>query len=616
MIQVSAVIITLNEERNIKRCLESIYKIVDEIIVIDSFSTDKTREICESYNAKFFEHEFLGYSAQKNYGIKKAEHPYILSLDADEALSKELQESILFVKSNWKHDAYSFNRLTNYCGKWIRFGGWYPDRKIRLWDSRKGSWGGLKVHEKLVFNKRVRVKYIKGDLLHFSYYSIDEHVIQANKYSSILARSYYENGRTISMLEIVARSPWRFIRDYIIKLGFLSGLMGLVIAIISSTEVFLKYVKLKKLFEQKYSPKHRNVCFLNSNKVWGGGEKWTLDTALYLSRAGYKVLVITNKDSALFKEVRKHELELELKSIRVTTYSSLNMFQRKRFKRILKAYNIGTLFLNLSNDLKFGAKVASKLGVKKIVYRRAIPKPIKRKWYYKRVFTKFIDQIISNSEQTKRGILLNYPDVLKDDFVKVIYNGIEIENHYDKNIKEVGDQFIIGSAGRLSKEKGHMYLIKLAAILKEKGISFKIKIAGEGSQRKKLEKEIDKYGVKEQFELIGFKKDLTDFYKDLDLFVLPSIWEGFGFVLLEAMSYSLPVIAFDTGSSSEIIQDEINGYIVTDYNVNTLTEKVITLYFNKDLRYKMGVEGFNILTNKFSVQNTLREVTKLIEEGN
>ncbi|MBU8892030.1 MAG: glycosyltransferase [Bacteroidales bacterium] len=613
MIKISAVIITLNEERNIRRCLESIHEIVDEIIVIDSFSTDKTREICESYNVKFYEHEFLGYSAQKNYGIKKAQHPYILSLDADEALSKNLKKSILFVKSNWKYDAYSFNRLTNYCGKWIRYGGWYPDRKIRLWDSRKGSWGGLKVHEKLVFNKRVRVKNIKGDLLHFSYYTIDEHVIQANRYSSILARSYYENGRAVSVLEIIARSPWRFVRDYFIKLGFLSGIMGLVIAVISSTEVFLKYVKLKKLFARRFTPDHKNICLLNSNKVWGGGEKWTLDTARYLSKAGYKVLVITNKNSALFNEVRKYELELELKSIKVTTYSSINIFQRKRLKRILKAYNIGTLFLNLSNDLKFGAKVASKLGVNKIVYRRAIPKPIKRKWYYKHLFVKYLDKIITNSEQTKKGILLNYSDVVKDSFVKVIYNGIKINEQFDRKIKDIGSQLVIGSAGRLSREKGHLYMIKLASLLKEKGISFKIKIAGEGSQRKKLEKEIERLGLNEEFELIGFKKDLDDFYSQVDLFILPSIWEGFGFVLLEAMSFNMPVIAFDTGSSAEIIQDYKNGYIIPDYNVDLLTEKVIKLYMNKDLRKEMGDTGYKILKEKFSVENTLREIIKIVE---
>ncbi|MCK5169548.1 MAG: glycosyltransferase, partial [Bacteroidales bacterium] len=213
----------------------------------------------------------------------------------------------------------------------------------------------------------------------------------------------------------------------------------------------------------------------------------------------------------------------------------------------------------------------------------------------------------------KRAVLLNYSDIIRDEFVKVIYNGIAINKQINREIKNVGNQVIIGSAGRLSKEKGHLYLIQLAANLKEKDIPFKIKIAGEGSQRKKLEKEIEKSGLKEEFELIGFKKDMNDFYSQIDVFVLPSIWEGFGFVLLEAMSFKLPVIAFDTGSSAEIIQDQKNGFIVPDYNVDLLTENVIKLYMNKDLRKEMGNAGFKILQNKFSVENTLREVTKIIE---
>lgn len=613
MIQISAVIITLNEERNIKRCLESIKDVVDEIVVIDSFSTDKTKEICESYNALFIENKFQGYSAQKNFGIKKAKYQYILSLDADEELSDKLKRSILAVKSNWKYDAYSFNRLSNYCGKWIKFGGWYPDQKVRLWDSKKGNWGGFKVHEELIFNKRVTTKHLKGDLLHYTYYSIDEHVIQTNKYSTILASSYYDNGRSITFLGILIRSIWRFLRDYIIKVGFLSGLSGLIIAVIASTEVFLKYVKLKKLIAKPFHPDNRNICFLNSNKVWGGGEKWTIDIALHLSKLGYNVLIITNKNSDLFNEVRKHDSELELKSLTVKSFSFFNFYRRNRLKRILKAFNTGILFLNLSNDLKFGANAAHKLGVNKIVYRRAIPKPIERRWYYKYLLTKCINTVITNSEHSKKGILLNYSDIIKDDFVKVIYNGIEINKQGEGCKKLPDDKIIIGSAGRLSKEKGHHYLVLMAQKLKEKGIPFKVIIAGEGPQRKKLENDIEKFGLSDDFELIGFVEDMRKFYNQIHVFVLPSIWEGFGFVLLEAMNFKLPVIAFDTGSSSEIIENQKSGFIVPDYNVDILTEKIIELYKDKELQKQMGETGYKILQDKFSVERTLNEFMKVIE---
>ena len=140
MIQLSAVIITFNEERNIGRCIDSLQGIADDIVVVDSFSSDKTKEICLSKNVRFVEHAFDGHIEQKNWAITQAKHPHILSLDADEALDEVLKKSILEVKQNFTQDAYQMNRITNYCGQWIKHCGWYPDTKLRLWDSSKGYW--------------------------------------------------------------------------------------------------------------------------------------------------------------------------------------------------------------------------------------------------------------------------------------------------------------------------------------------------------------------------------------------------------------------------------------------------------------------------------------------
>lgn len=142
MPKISVVIITYNEERNIGKCLESIKEIADEVVVVDSYSTDRTEEIVKSMGGKFIQHPFEGHIEQKNWAITQAKYPHILSLDADEIPSDRLTESILNIKENWSHDAYYFNRLTNYCGKWIKHTSWYPARKLRLWDSRKGEWGG------------------------------------------------------------------------------------------------------------------------------------------------------------------------------------------------------------------------------------------------------------------------------------------------------------------------------------------------------------------------------------------------------------------------------------------------------------------------------------------
>jgi glycosyltransferase involved in cell wall biosynthesis len=252
MIQLSVVIITYNEERNIARCLDSLKEIADEIVVVDSFSKDKTVDICKSYGVKIIQHAFEGHIEQKNYALKQASFPFALSLDADEALSDELQKSIIAVKSNWQFDGYRMNRLTNYCGAWIRHGSWYPDRKLRLFDIRNGKWIGVNPHDRYVLTeKSAGVGYIKGDILHYSYYSISDHIKQIDYFTEISARILYEKGKKPSFLKLLFSPVFKFIRDYVLKGGWLDGYYGFVICVISSCAVFIKHVKLRELWKQQ-----------------------------------------------------------------------------------------------------------------------------------------------------------------------------------------------------------------------------------------------------------------------------------------------------------------------------------------------------------------------------
>lgn len=247
-VKISAVIITFNEEINISRCLDSLNEVADEIVVVDSLSTDKTEEICNDKGADFIRHPFEGHVEQKNYAMSRANHDYILSLDADEALSEELKKSILSAKSNWGYEGYSFNRLANYCGKWIRYCGWYPDKKLRLWDRRKGRWGGVNPHDKVIMNKNSSTSHLQGDVLHYSYHTIREHVSQMNKFSDIAAQVAHEKGRRSNLIMDILLNPLlTFMKKYFIKLGILDGYYGFVISINSAFGKFLKYIKLREL---------------------------------------------------------------------------------------------------------------------------------------------------------------------------------------------------------------------------------------------------------------------------------------------------------------------------------------------------------------------------------
>jgi len=250
-IKLSVVVITYNEERNIGRCIESVRDIADDIVVVDSYSTDRTEEICKKLGARFIPHTFYSHIDQKNWAITQAKYPHILSLDADEALSDELKKSIQEVKVNWESDGYYFNRLTNYCGKWIRHTTWYPSRKLRLWDARKGAWGGLNPHDKFILLPAARSRRLKGDLLHYSYYSIEEHLIQLEKFSTIHAASYYKMGIRTNLVKRVLHTSWRFLNDYVFRLGILDGRSGLIISKLGAREVRLKYLKLRDLWQNQ-----------------------------------------------------------------------------------------------------------------------------------------------------------------------------------------------------------------------------------------------------------------------------------------------------------------------------------------------------------------------------
>ncbi len=248
MPKLSAVIITFNEEKNIGRCLDSLKGIVDDIVVVDSFSNDKTEQICKVKGARFVQHKFEGHIEQKNWAITQALYPHVLSLDADEALDAELKKSILEVKNNWEHDGYYMNRLTNYCGNWVYHCGWYPDSKLRLWDSSKGKWGGTNPHDKYdLFDGDKNTAYLKGNILHYSYYTADDHYKQVYYFTDILARAQYKEGKAASMFQLYLSPVVKFFRDYIVKLGVLDGKAGFDISRISAYASYLKYKKLRAL---------------------------------------------------------------------------------------------------------------------------------------------------------------------------------------------------------------------------------------------------------------------------------------------------------------------------------------------------------------------------------
>jgi (heptosyl)LPS beta-1,4-glucosyltransferase len=248
--RISATIITLNEEINIGRCIDSLEGVVDEIIVMDSNSTDKTKEICLQKGVRFVSQDWLGYAAQKNRLNSLAQYEMILSIDADEALTESLKESILALKKKQFIGVYSINRITNYCGKWIKHSGWYPDVKVRLFPKETSHWEGDIVHEELIFDPIHTPYLLRGDLAHYSYVSHKQHRARADHYSRLTAKKYVEKNKKVFLFQPAISAVFRFFKMFVLKLGFLDGVSGFHIASISAASNFYKYQVVKKIYRE------------------------------------------------------------------------------------------------------------------------------------------------------------------------------------------------------------------------------------------------------------------------------------------------------------------------------------------------------------------------------
>jgi glycosyltransferase involved in cell wall biosynthesis len=250
MNKISVVIIAFNEAEKIERCIASTLDIADEIIVVDSFSTDDTKIISERIGATVIQNKFEGHIEQKNFAVRCAKFDFILSLDADECLSPELSKSIIEIKNNLDYDAFNMNRLNNFCGKWIKHGDWYPDRKIRLWKKSMGSWGGENPHDHVVLVDGTKIKHLTGDILHYTISSLPEFKNQTNKFTDIASLVLYRKNIRSNNLVLPLKTIFTFVRAYIIRAGFLDGYYGFIISKEAARYTYLKYYKLSLRYKQ------------------------------------------------------------------------------------------------------------------------------------------------------------------------------------------------------------------------------------------------------------------------------------------------------------------------------------------------------------------------------
>ncbi len=242
MAKISACIISFNEEKKIEDCLKSLAGIADEIIVVDSNSTDNTVAIAQKYTDRIILQDFLGFIEQKNFAVQQAENDWVLSLDCDERLSPELQDAITAIKGSIEQaDAYRMPRKTFYIYRWLNHC-WYPDLKIRLFNKNTAYWGGTNPHDHIVISSS-NIVQLAGDIYHYSFDSISDHIQTIDKFTEIGADELIRKHKSFNILSPFTHSSWTFLKLYIFKRGFMDGFAGIVVSVLSAMHVFVKYSK-------------------------------------------------------------------------------------------------------------------------------------------------------------------------------------------------------------------------------------------------------------------------------------------------------------------------------------------------------------------------------------
>lgn len=369
----------------------------------------------------------------------------------------------------------------------------------------------------------------------------------------------------------------------------------------------------------------QSILFFNTTKAFGGGEKWHTENALLLSENDYQISMITHNASHWNQKLEASNVNLF--TINISNYSFINPFKMLRLYSLLKSIEFSTIIINSPKDLKTAGIVSSLLKKEKIIYRRGSAIGIKNTMLNRFLLKRIVTHIIANTNETAKTILMNFK---KEDIfneiqkkIHVIYNGIPVQkilseskntNIHPQIQQEKKDNFIIGNAGRLVHQKRQDLLIKLGAKLSKDNHSFKIVIAGEGKDRAQLEEFSANHKTEDIILFTGLIEDMSSFYKGIDLFVLTSEWEGFGYVLAEAMVFKIPVIAFDISSNPELIEDGVNGFLVKFGDIDQLKERIMQLRKDKKLFKKMGEAGFSYTLKKFDQNKSLNKLIELIEK--
>jgi glycosyltransferase involved in cell wall biosynthesis len=357
------------------------------------------------------------------------------------------------------------------------------------------------------------------------------------------------------------------------------------------------------------------LCFFNSQHAWGGGEKWHYEVSLRLKTRGYPVMVITNTESELFQRLNVYEIPLQ--HLKVSNLSFLNPYTMMKLYTLLKQSAIHSIILNLPRDLKAGGIAAKLAGVKHIIYRRGTALAVRNTFLNRFLFRHIVTRIIANSGEIQRTILQNNPDLIAQEKITVIYNGIDLSAYDQRSTTTIYErqnhEVILGNAGRFVEQKGQKYLVELAKDLKAQDLKFRLLIAGKGKLEGELKRYAQELDVAQEIVFVGFMKNIKSFMENIDIFLFPSLHEGSANTLLEAMASCKPIVAFQISSIPEIVAHNETGLLVDVGNREQMLQHVKRLLLDESLRVMLGLNARKRIEERFTMAHMVSEIIKLLE---
>ena len=366
--------------------------------------------------------------------------------------------------------------------------------------------------------------------------------------------------------------------------------------------------KQKKLNKSR----HKRICFFNSSRIWGGGEKWHYETARKLSQRGFEPIVFSNPKGLLYQ--KSLEAGIRVVPVSIGNLSFLNPLKILLLLYFLRREKAETLIAGLTSDMKAVALPGRLAGVKKIMYRRGTALALKNNLINRILYKHLTDAIIVNSKEIKNILVEHNASFIDQEKIHLIYNEVDLHSpRPDKSSLSVplrsNGEVILGNIGRLVEQKGQKYLIELAHHLKKQNVPFRIRIAGSGKLKESLRSYARRLEVEEEVVFMDFIDDIQAFIRDIDIFVFPSLHEGSSHTLLEVMAARKPVVAFNISSIPEIIEHNKTGLLVETANSEELFRQVHQLIQSKDLQSTLGKLGREKVERQF---NSDQGINKLI----